>query len=767
MKKSSLYCGGLALTILLSFAGCGKQKQTFYLPLELYRRSVLDQNVRMLTLQYAGNNFLAYDLQHMQPYKFWTGGVLWQGAAFNNVKTIQPSSFGSVYWEQQDSLFWQVTSNGKTIPGQVKFESYEITADSQISITYTLKTEELTYTIHEKPRLYTQGDSMVWERHFDFPQNSAVHIDAGRKKISAQIPLKLVYARLPVPLPPMEITSEDGAQYWLDRSGCNTCHEVFEKGVGPAYVDIAHKYNSTPAYLDTLIRNVRNGSTGRWGAAQMTPHPDLATVDIKNMLRYILSLGELKKESPPSTTALLLSSAVHRPGFGAPLVGVHPAYDLIQIRPENFTPRVGGLALTTEGDLLVSTWDSLGAVYKLSGLAANDSKKVHVKLIASGLAEPLGLVTKGPDIFVLQKQELTQLIDKNGDGLTDLYRCINSDFEVTADFHEFSYGLLYHQGKFFGGLGLAMRLMSTEQQKNDRGTVFSIDAENYFRILARGLRQPNGVGIGPEGELFVTENQGQWVPACKFIHVEQDSFYGCQFGTGDRFINRTETLPAVYMPQDEIANSPSQPLLLTSGPFQGHLLFGDVTYGGIQRVFLEKIQGAYQGAVFRFSQGLEAGINRLVMDDQGAIYAGGVGMNGGWAHRERQFGLQKLIPNGATAFDLLSIQVTPGGFSIQLTSPLHESIKVDTSHLKLTSWYYQATPAYGGPKRDFHPLTPKNITLSEDRKKITLQVPGLKRGYVVHFMLSDEWKDHAGRPLWNGEAWYTLKNILPSEHKAQ
>lgn len=94
MKKSSLYCGGLALTILLSFAGCGKQKQTFYLPLELYRRSVLDQNVRMLTLQYAGNNFLAYDLQHMQPYKFWTGGVLWQGAAFNNVKTIQPSSFG-------------------------------------------------------------------------------------------------------------------------------------------------------------------------------------------------------------------------------------------------------------------------------------------------------------------------------------------------------------------------------------------------------------------------------------------------------------------------------------------------------------------------------------------------------------------------------------------------------------------------------------------------------------------------------------------------
>jgi cytochrome c len=63
---------------------------------------------------------------------------------------------------------------------------------------------------------------------------------------------------------------------------------------------------------------------------------------------------------------------------------------------------------------------------------------------------------------------------------------------------------------------------------------------------------------------------------------------------------------AIYLPEDEIANSPSQPILMQDGPYKGQMLHGDVTHGGIKRDFLEKINGEYQGAVFRFTQGLEA-----------------------------------------------------------------------------------------------------------------------------------------------------------------
>src|SRR5258705_10387203 len=89
------------------------------------------------------------------------------------------------------------------------------------------------------------------------------------------------------------------------------------------------------------------------------------------------------------------------------------------------------------------------------------------------------------------------------------------------------------------------------------------------------------------------------------------------------------TPPAIMLPEDEIANSPSQPILMRDGPYKGQMLHGDVTHGGINRDFLEKINGEYQGVGFRFTQGLEAGGNRLCWGPDGALYIGEIGMVGG------------------------------------------------------------------------------------------------------------------------------------------
>ena len=558
---------------------------------------------------------------------------------------------------------------------------------------------------------------------------------------------------------PAEISSDNGAQYWLDKSGCSTCHAVQKKMIGPSYVAIADTYTDVDDAIPMLVDRVHKGSSGVWGEVPMIAHPDLNEQDLTNMIKYILSLqtrSSSKKRKPKKKQFAKENS---KAGFGAPVEGVHPAYDLITVRRPDFKPMVGGMAFMPDGSLLISTWDSIGAIYQLTNLETDDPAAIQVDMIASGLSEPLGLTTVGDDIYVLQKHELTKLNDLDQDGVIDEYVCVNNQFEVTADFHEFSYGLIHQNGRFYGGLGLAMRLMSTEQQLEDRGTIFSVSNTQDLDIVARGLRQTNGIGLGPDGDMFVTDNQGQWAPACKFIHVKSGAFYGCQHGTGDRFRQREETPPAVWMPQDEIGNSPSEPILMQDGPYAGQMMHGDVTHGGIKRVYLEKRNGEYQGCVFRFSQGLEAGINRLVYGPDGALYAGGVGMNGGWAYKERRFGLQKLKYNGKVPFEMLSVSLRPDGFEILLTAPVDKSIQLDPSLINIQQWYYKATADYGGPKLGLTELEINHVQLSDDRTVMTLQLDGLKEGHVVYFVLSDEIKSVSGEPLWSGEAWYTLNSF--------
>ncbi|HVW97267.1 MAG TPA: c-type cytochrome [Mucilaginibacter sp.] len=73
-------------------------------------------------------------------------------------------------------------------------------------------------------------------------------------------------------------------------SDCNTCHKADVKVVGPALKDIAAKYPPTDANIDSLTNKVIKGGSGHWGDIPMAPHPQLAKNDVKEMVKYILSL---------------------------------------------------------------------------------------------------------------------------------------------------------------------------------------------------------------------------------------------------------------------------------------------------------------------------------------------------------------------------------------------------------------------------------------------------------------------------------------------
>ncbi len=73
-------------------------------------------------------------------------------------------------------------------------------------------------------------------------------------------------------------------------SDCTTCHKINEKNIGPAYVDVAKKYEPTEANIDSLASKVINGGQGVWGTVPMTPHPDISREDAREMVKYVLSL---------------------------------------------------------------------------------------------------------------------------------------------------------------------------------------------------------------------------------------------------------------------------------------------------------------------------------------------------------------------------------------------------------------------------------------------------------------------------------------------
>src|SRR5690606_20772563 len=233
--------------------------------------------------------------------------------------------------------------------------------------------------------------------------------------------------------------------------------------------------------------------------------------------------------------------------------------------------------------LLVTTWDSVGGIYRLDGVETGNPTQISVKRIASGLAEPLGIEVVDGDIYVLQKHELTRLRDLDGDGLMDEYWAVCNSWGVTGDFHEFAFGLVYKEGHFYVTLSLAMRLMEGEKQHPDRGKTIKIAMDGSYEPLNYGLRTPNGIGLGPEDEIFVTDNQGQWLPANKLIHVNKGEYHGMAWGLPDTLEEKPPfTPPAIWLPDVEIGNSPSEPILMQDGPYKGQMLHGDVSNGGIK-----------------------------------------------------------------------------------------------------------------------------------------------------------------------------------------
>ncbi len=555
------------------------------------------------------------------------------------------------------------------------------------------------------------------------------------------------------------LTSDDGSRLWLD--GTRVINHDGLHGPTPmeGSADLGVGYHSLR--VEHFDRAGGQQITLEWrppGATDFSVVPNTALSTDADVVR-VTAPGRKECEASGDT-----------PGDGLPLTAVHPNYTLTDLRPDGFEPQVTGMDWLPDGRMAIATWggsnNELGEVHLISNATGDtDPSQVTTQRIASGLKEPMGIKYVDGKLYVSEKDGLTELNDTDGDGVTDDYRTI-ATWPFGGNFHEFAFGMLYRDGFFYLNLSVAIDYggaTTDPQPAPDRGTTIKVEkATGAVSYVAGGLRTPHGIGWGPEGDIFVTDNQGGWLPSSKLVHVKQDRFFNHYMNPDGPYDAQPVTQPVLWLPQNEIANSPSNPVQVTEGPFDGQLLFGDVTYGGLQRGYLEKVNGEYQGAVFRMTQGLESGVSRISLGPDGAIYTGGIDGGGNWGQPGKlAHGLQKLTPNGANAFDIREMRAVEGGFELEYTQPLSAETVADlVARYEATQWRYVPTADYGGPKIDEQQLGVSSATVSEDGTTVNLQLSGLQPGRVVHVRSPRPFAAESGEALWSTEAWYTLNSMV-------
>ncbi|MDP6353805.1 MAG: PQQ-dependent sugar dehydrogenase [Planctomycetota bacterium] len=403
------------------------------------------------------------------------------------------------------------------------------------------------------------------------------------------------------------------------------------------------------------------------------------------------------------------------------------------------------------------------------------------------LHDPQGIVVLDQNrVVVAQKPELTLVADTDGDGIADLYRTLCDAWRASGNYCEYVHGPVrdskgdYHvtinladgardPGSWKGG-GAAMATSGGYD-----GWYCKITSDGRFVPLSPGLRSPAGIGINHEtDDVFFTDNQGGWLGSSKLNHARQGQFYGYPASLIDHADYRSDTKrisqtvftkiltpPVLWIPHGEMANSPGNPIFNKTkgkfGPFEGQVFIGDQTRSNIMRCSIEKIRGAYQGAIFNFIDHLQSGCIRVAFDPKGRLWVGQTGR--GWGSRGgKLYGVQRIRWDGSTIpFEIHSINLTRTGFKLTFTRPVDKASLRD-GRIAVSSWTYKYHGKYGSPKVGLTSHAVKIETVADDGKSVHISTP-LQTGKVYMIKLTDVVAADGSR-MSTPRGYYTLNNLL-------
>ena len=455
-------------------------------------------------------------------------------------------------------------------------------------------------------------------------------------------------------------------------------------------------------------------------------------------------------------------------------------YEVISLpAAEGQVLEVGGIALLPDGRPLICT--RRGEVFVVNE-AYGDGTDVSYALWAEGLHEPLGLLVHEGWIYTVQRGELSRMRDVDGDDRMDELETICDAWPISGNYHEYNFGprlgpdgrLWITMNKPFGGEPFG--------RADWRGFAFSIGFDGSWTPVACGLRSPAGIQNSPWGEVFYTDNQGEWCGASKLSQLEPGDFHGHPWGTFS--CEREEwthdvpaqppdgmlmplvpneipsfKLPAIWFPYDKMGKSPSGLVWDRTGgafgPFENQLFIGDQHHAWVMRASLEEVDGHWQGACYPFRGGLASGVIRVAWGaDQSLL----VGMSArGWGSKGTELqGLQRIRWRGRVPFEIRSVSATPTGFELSFTRPVDRAT-LTAEAFRMESYTYELHAAYGSAEMDKEDVSVVALEWTDDGA-CKIGVTPLRAGYV-HEMHLHGVRDAEGAELLHPEAYYTLIRI--------
>jgi hypothetical protein len=298
-----------------------------------------------------------------------------------------------------------------------------------------------------------------------------------------------------------------------------------------------------------------------------------------------------------------------------------------------------------------------------------------------------------------------------------------------------------------------------------------------------------GLAMNRAGDLFVTDNQGNYNPFNELNHVRPGKHFG--------FINANEKEagfkpppleePAINIPHpwtrsvngicfldtpealagddaNEPPGSSRRPTKSVFGPLEGHLIGCEYDTRRLIRMTLQKVGDTYQGAAYPLSippddveKGLLGPIVCAVKPTTGELYIGEI-RDSGWGAGNNVGQIVKIkIEPEKLPCGIAEMRATADGFTLDFFQPVDTAKAADIANYSLQSYRRESTPAYGGPDLDRRTEKIAAIEVSPDNKRVTLKLPEMRERFVYELRLKNLAPKNA--MFHPDEAHFTLRQI--------
>ncbi len=445
-------------------------------------------------------------------------------------------------------------------------------------------------------------------------------------------------------------------------------------------------------------------------------------------------------------------------------------------------------AWKADGNMVLGTLK--GEVFQTQDISG-DGHEDNLTCVADGLATPYGIACHSGDILASLKGGVARI--RNFEELTTV-EFLATGWGYTDDYHDWAVGLITgDNGEYYVALP-CQQDARIEAAAKLRGRFLKLvpskpTAENprLFDIeeISAGHRFPMGIARNRAGDIFVTDNQGNYNPFNELNHVRKGAHFG--------FINALEKEQGFKPPPlAEAAINIPHPWTRsvngicflesrvgsahhnsgekvgtahpTFGPLEGHLIGCEYDTRRLIRMSLQKVGDTYQGAAYPFSvppedveKGLLGPIVCAVKPQTGELYVGEI-RDSGWGAGNNigQIVKMKIEPDKLPC-GIAEVRATSTGFTIDFLQPVDRAKAADAANYSLESYRRESTPAYGGPDLDRRIEKIAAAVVSADAKRVALTVPQLRAGFVYELKAKN--LAPGGGVFHPAEAHYTLRRI--------